>query len=592
MQEQISKFTMKITATSIFGWTVALCALPSLINCFIIQPVLDITRVGTIEVSSQKLATARLHKETFLYSHDTRERRKSGSMRPQKGRPTVRKPEYGDYDNFENDKDIEVEAPPTVPSTHFFSRRAITDPTFSTDKKVFKQLCNGANIVQPSRIQALAWPVLVQGQSAIVADQTGSGKTLAYLLPLLQRMILLNNRAAGQKKQNGSPKILILAPTAELADQIKPVCDSIAVSLSSSFSTRVITATGKFRTNIRDQIRMIQSNVVDVLITTPGRIATILRSKDSGYLDLTNVQSIVLDEVDVLLIDKTFGPQLRTIGAATASSVSTQFVFVTATLPDSVVESVTKEFPNVSKIKGPGLHRVSPTMKEHLVDVSVPPMSNRDLALGFEVKAKSLMKALRANRCKRTLIFCNTVESCRKVENLIQRSDRGGRVFKVGSYHSAMTAEARNKSLFTFCQLDGDEQKRNSKRKISTTKDGQHERKKVNHILVCTDRAARGLDFEASPVDHVIIFDFPKDPAEYVRRVGRTARAGRVGTSTVFAYGWQLPIARQIMKGKLESFTTAFDDDDEDDDDYTSKRRKGGREKMIGGNIKGGRMWN
>ena len=58
-----------------------------------------------------------------------------------------------------------------------------------------------------------------------------------------------------------------------------------------------------------------------------------------------------------------------------------------------------------------------------------------------------------------------------------------------------------------------------------------------NHILVCTDRAARGVDFDSAPVDHVILFDFPRDPAEYVRRVGRTARAGRVGTSTVFAYG-------------------------------------------------------
>ena len=70
---------------------------------------------------------------------------------------------------------------------------------------------------------------------------------------------------------------------------------------------------------------------MDVLITTPGRIATILRTKKSGNLDLTNVQSIVLDEVDILLIDENFGPQLRTVGAATASSSSTQFVFVTAT---------------------------------------------------------------------------------------------------------------------------------------------------------------------------------------------------------------------------------------------------------------------
>ena len=83
---------------------------------------------------------------------------------------------------------------------------------------------------------------------------------------------------------------------------------------------------------------MIESNVMDVLITTPGRIATILRTKNSGNLDLTNVQSIVLDEVDILLIDENFGPQLRTVGAATASSSSTQFVFVASeTCSDAVL---------------------------------------------------------------------------------------------------------------------------------------------------------------------------------------------------------------------------------------------------------------
>ena len=61
------------------------------------------------------------------------------------------------------------------------------------------------------------------------------------------------------------------------------------------------------------------------------------------------------------------------------------------------------------------------------------------------------------------------------------------------------------------------------------------ERNDASHILVwCTDRPARGVDFDSAPVDHVILFDFPKDPAEYVRRVGRTARAGRTGTSTIF----------------------------------------------------------
>jgi ATP-dependent RNA helicase DDX18/HAS1 len=117
----------------------------------------------------------------------------------------------------------------------------------------------------------------------------------------------------------------------------------------------------------------------------------------------------------------------------------------------------------------------------------------------------------------------------------------------------------------------------------------------VDYILICTDRAARGVDFDASPVDHVIIFDFPKDPAEYIRRVGRTARAGRSGTSTVFAYGWQLPIARSVMGKKLESFSVAANDmKSGDDGEYEfrkDRRTKKTKNAMIKDKIESGRLW-
>lgn len=117
----------------------------------------------------------------------------------------------------------------------------------------------------------------------------------------------------------------------------------------------------------------------------------------------------------------------------------------------------------------------------------------------------------------------------------------------------------------------------------------------VDYVLICTDRAARGVDFDSAPVDHVIIFDFPKDPAEYVRRVGRTARAGRAGASTVFAYGWQLPVARKVMGSKLDSFTIAANEDDSDD--YESRRiqKKGRNKKRKNASMKeiieSGELW-
>jgi ATP-dependent RNA helicase DDX18/HAS1 len=197
------------------------------------------------------------------------------------------------------------------------------------------------------------------------------------------------------------------------------------------------------------------------------------------------------------------------------------------------------------------------------------------------IKAKQLLKALRLNRCRRTLIFCNTVDSCRSVENLMNRKDRRGQVFEVGAYHNAMTPEARNKNLNVF-----------AKGKFGSEEDN------VDYVLICTDRAARGVDFDAAAVDHVVIFDFPKDPAEYVRRVGRTARAGRAGASTVFAYGWQLPVARKVMGNKLDSFTIAAKEmdggDDDDDNGYEFRKRqhrKRGKDASIKKDIESGRLW-
>jgi len=238
----------------------------------------------------------------------------------------------------------------------------------------------------------------------------------------------------------------------------------------------------------------------------------------------------------------------------------------------------------VVKITGPGLHRVAPTVKEHLVDVSVPPYKNRDPKACFEIKGEELMKALRSNRCRRTLVFCNTVESCRSVENLLKRRDRKSQVYEVLTYHNAMTSDARNENLRKFAKGD--------------TSAARH----VDTILVCTDRAARGVDFDAHPVDHVVIFDFPKDPAEYVRRVGRTARAGRTGATTVFAYGWQLPIARKIMNSKYDKVTVASEDMTMPQDDEfiakkkaraarRNKREQREREEAIKGNIERGELW-
>lgn len=439
---------------------------------------------------------------------------------------------------------------------------------------------------------------------------------MAYLLPLLQKLHrgddLELSSTQLKKSRMGSPRILILTPTAELADQIYSVCSLLSKQLSVSsssvdwnFQPFVTTATGSHSTNIRDQIRLLQTSPVDVLISTPGRLATILRTKNAG-LDLGMVQSMVLDEVDFLLVDETFGPQLRTVGVAVnggggggggeevgqggEENDGPQFIFVTATLPEDVLESIQSEFPNVTQLRGPGLHRTSPSVHQSLVDVSVPPQSNRDARAGFDIKVREMFKALRSRRCNKTLIFCNTVETCRNVENALKRKDKRRRRNKVWAYHNALSPEVRLKNLHAF-STSGDD---------GSGYDGDDDG--LECILVCTDRAARGIDFDSSPIDHVLLFDFPKDPAEYVRRVGRTARAGRAGASTVLAYGWQLPIARKIMglsgaKGKdgkkkaakLDAFTMMKSSDGWDEQDKEDQKyMKGGAKRRMEVAAKGG----
>ncbi|KAG7364674.1 DEAD/DEAH box helicase domain protein [Nitzschia inconspicua] len=518
-------------------------------------------------------------------------RKHSAGRRFSNDKDSNRRPRPGDASNIdrsafrsmtkEPSSKLLIEEEITDTNAHFFSQKSLQDPTFvyndndndnniAQDNTLHQRLCTASGITRPSRIQAMAWPKILTGKHCIIGEQTGSGKSLAYLLPLLQKAL-----SSPPNPENGQPKILVLAPTAELADQLRSVCAKISQAVP--FNTMVVTATGKFTTTIRDQIRMIQRQPIDILISTPGRVSTILRTRNSG-LDLSKLQAVVLDEVDILMIDDTFGSQLRTVGEAAPVLDKTQFVFVTATLPDSIVETIEKEFPGVEKIKGPGLHRVAPSLKENLVDVSVPAEHNRNEELCFDIKAKQLLKALRQNRCRRTLVFCNTVESCRSVENLLNRKDRRGRVYEVLAYHNAMTPEARNTNLQVFG---------NGRKGVDGNEDD------VDYVLICTDRAARGVDFDASAVDHVVIFDFPKDPAEYIRRVGRTARAGRSGTSTVFAYGWQMPIARSVMGKKLESFSIASVDKDSDEDyEFRNDRRtKKNKQSLIKEKIESGRLW-
>jgi ATP-dependent RNA helicase DDX18/HAS1 len=201
--------------------------------------------------------------------------------------------------------------------------------------------------------------------------------------------------------------------------------------------------------------------LVQVLIATPGRLISAL---NRGEVSLSEVQSAILDEADVLFMDQSF--DLEPIG--TSCPPETQFIFATATLPEIVVQQILQEFPESALLRGPGLHRVSPMNQE----------KNSETA--FENKRLVLLRALEQTPTERTVIFCNTIAQCRKVENALQRVDRQSRLRVVYPYHGAIDAKTRSEHMTEFSRP----------------------LLKVPSVLVCTDRASRGMDFDKAQVSH------------------------------------------------------------------------------------------
>ncbi|CAM9163271.1 unnamed protein product [Phaeothamnion confervicola] len=395
---------------------------------------------------------------------------------------------------------------------HFYSAKALAD--IGTDEAARRALAD-LGITRPSKIQAIAYSAVLEGHHCVVADQTGSGKTLAYLLPLVQRLQFEERDQNAGRAQPNRPRVLILAPTSELAQQVH----AVARQLSAFLPFRVCCFTGGNSRALRSQSKLLAEGV-DVLVATPGRVATLL---EAGELSLADARGVVLDEVDVLFMDDTF--RLAPVGAA--APPDTQFVFVTATLPQEVSDMVKAEFPGVRFLLGPGLHRVAPGVEEVLVDCSGPPEEAKNEATGLARKRDALLQELARRAAPRTLVFCNTIEHCREVENALRRADRAGRRFSVLAYHSAIERKSAEENLRQFARS-------NALRPV---------------VMVCTDRSSRGMDFDRAEVDHVVLYDFPRDPIEYMRRVGRTARAGRKGVVTVLAWGRQVPLVRDIMAG-------------------------------------------
>ena len=395
------------------------------------------------------------------------------------------------------------------------------------------------NFAMPTRVQLQALRATSGGDDAAICADTGSGKTLAYLAPLVQE--LRAREAAEGRAAPGEVRALVLAPTAELAAQVSRVAKKLSSS-GAPFRSAVVTGEHKWRTQ-----KEAAANGLELLVATPGRLRAHLEAEPPSF-SLGAVRRVVLDEVcararaasppsarpparppvrpprtpprqvDVMYDDDDFVALWETLRAELPERAAA--AFITATLPPRVRDEIKRQFPLVEERLGKGLHRTYAGVRERLVDCS-----SAEGGDGLALKTSALLRELADG--EDALVFCNTIESCRRVENALRRAAPSLGGASVGAYHGAIAADARRANLAAFA--------------------APKHANGAPRYLVCTDRASRGMDFP--DIRHVVLYDFPRDGVEYLRRVGRVTRGGRApGRVTSLVLGRQLTYARALMK--------------------------------------------
>ncbi len=321
--------------------------------------------------------------------------------------------------------------------------------------------------IQPTPIQQQTIPAILQGQDIFASAQTGTGKTASFTLPLLQR---LGNTSPSNVHR--TPRALILTPTRELAVQVSDSVKTYGKYLS-LHSAVVYGGIG-----IRPQIQTLRRGV-DILVATPGRLLDHLEQKT---LDLSQIEILVLDECDRML-DMGFIRDIRKILAKLPDARQT--LMFSATFSKTI-----QQLAN-TLLKSPTLIEVAPrnTASEQVEQVVHPVERDR--------KRELLAYMISFHNWKQVLVFTRTKHGASRLAEQLAKDG-----LKTAAIHGNKSQAARTKALNDF-------------------KQGRV------RVLVATDVASRGLDIEQLP--HVVNFELPNVPEDYVHRIGRTGRAGKSG---------------------------------------------------------------
>lgn len=343
-----------------------------------------------------------------------------------------------------------------------------------------------AGYVTPTPIQEQSIPILLQKHDLLGIAQTGTGKTAAFTLPMLQ---LLSGRDFSLTPCE--PRSLILAPTRELASQIKASLDKYGKNLKLKNAV-IFGGVGQAA-----QVAALR-NGLDILIATPGRLLDLM---NQGHCRLNKVQFFVLDEADRML-DMGFINDIKKIVPKLPQERQT--LLFSATMPGEIAKLAHNLLKNPKRVE------VTPP------STTVERINQRLIHVKKADKYQLLRKVIEEESSELTLVFTRTKHGANKIVDYLAH-------FKIASaaIHGNKSQSAREKALEDF--------------KAGKIK-----------ILIATDIAARGIDVQG--VSHVINYDLPVEAESYVHRIGRTARAGRDGDAISFCDETERDALKRIEK--------------------------------------------
>lgn len=320
---------------------------------------------------------------------------------------------------------------------------------------------------QPTPIQTAAIPGLLDGRDLLGVAQTGTGKTAAFSLPLLQKL-----HEQGGRPKPKCPRSLILAPTRELAIQIGEEIEGFARYTKLKHAV-IFGGVGQ-----NPQVKKLAAGL-DILVATPGRLLDLASQR---HLDLSGVETLVLDEADRLL-DMGFIRDVKRIVQQTPKS--RQSLLFSATMPKEVAGLAAEILRDPVQVDVSPKERTVRAITQHVVHLAMPN------------KQRALEMILHDDSCSRAIVFTRTKHAANRVAKKLVNAG-----ISAEAIHGNKSQNARQRSLQNFKTGDA-------------------------WVLVATDIAARGIDIDG--VTHVVNFELPHEPESYVHRIGRTGRAGADG---------------------------------------------------------------